>query len=234
MVDFEVNYTAGKRIRAGETLYRAGGRPLPVQVPALFRLSLRPRIPPASGRRQSRLVPRRPRLHGPGLSVRVRPRPAGRRRRSCCLGRPPLILAKFFLRELQLGQINALITALMLGMIAPSRPGTSRPCRREGAAGVLWGHFHGPEALLGHLPPLLGPEEKMAGPRRRLRRPGPGFPGPGPVFRTFRKPARPPGMDRIALAIDPGPLRYPGQHLPHRLVHEMDRPAGPVRDPLSA
>jgi hypothetical protein len=52
---------------------------------------------------------------------------------------PPLILAKFFLREMALGQINILVTLILLGMVwflIPTRSGQPYNTNR---AGLLWG-----------------------------------------------------------------------------------------------
>jgi hypothetical protein len=51
-----------------------------------------------------------------------------------------LILAKFFLREIELGQINAFITALLMGMaLLLVRDDDAPSSRRRTATGILWG-----------------------------------------------------------------------------------------------
>jgi len=66
------------------------------------------------------------RLLGPPLIVRIA---------------VPLLLARYFLRELELGQINALITAglmLMAWLLLKKEPDAARPAD-ERTAGALWG-----------------------------------------------------------------------------------------------
>ncbi len=141
MVDFEVNYEAGQRIRAGETLYRAEDGHYQFKYPPFSALLYVPvsRLPLDAAKAvwfvlvlgstvlvfQLSFLLARPE-GGQALLLRIA---------------PPLILAKCFLRELSLGQINALITALMLGMVLllvrEGRRGSSRG--REAAAGALWG-----------------------------------------------------------------------------------------------
>jgi len=53
---------------------------------------------------------------------------------------PPLILARYFMREIQLGQINALVTMVLLFMVwCLVNKEDSLPQRKEVKAGVLWG-----------------------------------------------------------------------------------------------
>jgi len=138
MVDFEVNYEAGRRIRTGESLYRGEDGHYQFKYPPFSALLYVPvsLLPPDAAKTAWFLVVL-------GSTVLVfqfafaLARPEGRQVLLIRIA-PPLILAKCFLRELYLGQINALITALMLGMVlllVRSRPSP----RREGAAGALWG-----------------------------------------------------------------------------------------------
>jgi alpha-1,2-mannosyltransferase len=141
MADFEVNYRAGHRLGLGETLYRTADShwqfkyspfsamvylplsalPLPAAKAVWFLLVatavaavivLGRKLATASGTTK------------PGPAVLL----------------AALILAKFFLREIQLGQINALITALLMGMalLLVRDDGAPSSGRRTGA-GILWG-----------------------------------------------------------------------------------------------
>ncbi len=140
MVDFEVNYEAGTRIRAGETLYRGEDGHYQFKYPPFSALLYVPvSLLPLDAAKAAWFVV----VLGSTILVFqlafVLARPEARQ---VLLLRivPPLILAKCFLRELSLGQINALITALMLGMVLLLARGGGRPsARREAAAGALWG-----------------------------------------------------------------------------------------------
>lgn len=140
MVDFEVNYEAGNRIRAGETLYRGEDGHYQFKYPPFSALLYVPvsHLPLNAAKAVWFVIVLGSTLLVFQLSFLLA-RPEDRR---VLLLRivPPLILAKCFLRELSLGQINALITALMLGMILLLARGGNRPSfRREGASGALWG-----------------------------------------------------------------------------------------------
>ena len=52
---------------------------------------------------------------------------------------PPLILAKFFFREMKLGQINILVTLILLLMVWSLVKRGLTPLQRETRAGFLWG-----------------------------------------------------------------------------------------------
>jgi hypothetical protein len=140
MVDFEVNYTAGARMRAGETLYRQEDghyqfKYAPFSAFLYVPLSV---LPPDAAKAVWFLVVLSSSILLFALSsrlARTEPRPARILRVL-----PPLILARYFLRELQLGQINALITVLLVGMTALLiRRKSDRACGPEGTAGILWG-----------------------------------------------------------------------------------------------
>ncbi len=140
MVDFEVNYEAGNRIRAGETLYRGEDGHYQFKYPPFSALLYVPvsQLPLNAAKAVWFVVVLGSTLLVFQLSFMLA-RPEDRR---VLLLRivPPLILAKCFLRELSLGQINALITALMLGMVLLLARGGNRPSlRSEGASGALWG-----------------------------------------------------------------------------------------------
>lgn len=140
MVDFEVNYEAGKRLRAGETLYRSEDGHYQFKYPPFSALLYVPVsfLPPDAAKTVWFLVVLGSTIFVFYLSFALA-RPGGRQAPLLRIV-PPLIFAKCFLRELSLGQINALITALMLGMVLAlvRRGGRSSPWR-EGAAGGLWG-----------------------------------------------------------------------------------------------
>jgi len=142
MADFEVNYKAGGRLWAGETLYRTADShwqfkyspfsallylpltalPLPAAKAIWFALVL------ASVAAVILLT--RASEGGPGVVSW----PA--------LLASFLILAKFFLREIQLGQINAFITALLMGLtvlIVRDDQDARRSAGRQASAGLLWG-----------------------------------------------------------------------------------------------
>lgn len=140
MVDFEVNYEAGKRIRAGETLYRAEDGHYQFKYPPFSALLYVPisLLPLDAAKTAWFLV-----VLGSTILVFhlafVLARPEVRQVLLLRIA-PPLILAKCYLRELSLGQINALITALMLGMVFLLVRAGSRPSPgREGMAGAFWG-----------------------------------------------------------------------------------------------
>jgi len=117
MADFEVNYKAGQRIRSGETLYRtADGHWQFKYLPFSAFLYLPLTLLPLSGAKavwfmaialasvmifviSTQLIDiKETKLFSPTFFA-------------------ILILARYFLRELQLGQINALITFLLVAMI---------------------------------------------------------------------------------------------------------------------
>jgi len=137
MVDFEVNYTAGKRLLRGETLYRTADGHFQFKYPpfaaALYLpLSLLP-LSIAKGcwfllslGATASIFVLAYRLLSPPLAVRVV---------------APLVLARYFLRELELGQINALLTGglmLMTWLLLKREPDAARPAD-ERKAGALWG-----------------------------------------------------------------------------------------------
>ena len=140
MVDFEVNCEAGKRLRAGETLYRGEDGHYQFKYPPFSALLYVPVsfLRPAAAKTAWFLVVLGSTILVFHLSF-ILARPEARQAPLLRII-PPLILAKCFLRELSLGQINALITALMLGMVLiVVRSGGRPPAWRGGAAGGLWG-----------------------------------------------------------------------------------------------
>ena len=140
MADFEVNYNAGKRLRLGETLYRTADEHYQFKYPpsaALLYLPLS--VLPLSTAKAVWYVLV---LFCTGLlfslsSKLVNP---GGQKRHVLIVLSGAVLAKFFFRELQLGQINALISALLILMVwIFVRDEKSPVSPRQMAAGILWG-----------------------------------------------------------------------------------------------
>ncbi|UCC41500.1 MAG: DUF2029 domain-containing protein [Candidatus Aminicenantes bacterium] len=140
MVDFEVNYEAGKRLSLGETLYRVeDGHYMFKYLPASSILYLPLSYLPLDAAKAIwyflvlfccfSLV---------YLSYRILP---SREIKSIyVIVIPPLILAKFYLREIHLGQINALVTKILLLMIwIHVSEKKSNPSKKEIFAGLCWG-----------------------------------------------------------------------------------------------
>lgn len=139
MVDFEVNYKAGQRISLGETIYRIEDghyqfKYSPFSALLYLPLSYLP-LSLAKAIWFFLIL----------FSIYFIMRTA---RHLLRLGRknfiltvlPLLILAKFFLRELQLGQINALITMILLIMASCLISGEERHALSPKIlTGVLWG-----------------------------------------------------------------------------------------------
>jgi len=140
MRDFEVNYTAGKRLRTGETLYqKKDGHYMFKYLPssALFYLPLSFfSLNLAKAFWYALVVFSIFSLVY--ISYRILPLKAGKPKHLLVF--TPLILAKFFLREIQLGQINAVVGMILLFMawflISEKN---QRLAQREICAGVLWG-----------------------------------------------------------------------------------------------
>jgi hypothetical protein len=138
MVDFEVNYKAAQRLRLGETLYRpADGhyqfKYMPFSAFLYLPLTYLP-LPIAKGAWYTVI------LLSTGLIFFLSSKLLDLdKSKSLIIGMTTfLILGRYFLRELQLGQINALITLLLLLMIwFQFRPG--RPRGKESGSGLFWG-----------------------------------------------------------------------------------------------
>jgi len=142
MVDFEVNRTAGRRLLVGETLYRTADEHYQFKYPPFAALIYVPfaLLPPAAAKAAWYVLV----LVATGAIFVLTCRLASPSRAARVLG--GLVLARYFLREIQLGQINALITAglllmlvLLFGRVSGPPP---RPVR-EGAAGLVWGLMSG-------------------------------------------------------------------------------------------
>lgn len=142
MRDFEVNYEAGKRLRLAETLYRKADGHYQFKYPPFSALLYLPLslLPLPLAKSIWFLV-----ILAASFAVfrlshgLVRPGPDT----AVLTGiLPPLILAKFFLRELELGQINAVITCLLLFMAGGwMRAPADDPARggaRAAKTGALW------------------------------------------------------------------------------------------------
>lgn len=140
MKDFKVNYTAGKRLRSAETLYRLEDehymfKYLTSSALLYIPLSLLP-LGEAKAVWYALII------LSSGLFIYLSYKyiPEKKIKPSYLLVFPPLILAKFFLREIQLGQINAFISAillLMFGFLASKKKAAAS--NKEFAAGLLWG-----------------------------------------------------------------------------------------------
>ncbi len=140
MRDFEVNYTAGKRLRTGETLYQKKDghfmfKYLPSSALFYLPLSFLP-LSVAKAVWYSLVVFSIFALVY--TSYRILPKKNGKPK--YLLVFTPLILAKFFLREIQLGQVNAVVGMVLLFMVwfLVSEKDNKRPLN-DVYAGALWG-----------------------------------------------------------------------------------------------
>ena len=130
MRDFEVNHRAGERLRAGESLYQtADGHYMFKYFPSSALLYVPLSFLPLSAAKALWY----------GLTVVcslalfvVSKRLVWGREAApwYLLAIPPVVLAKFFVVEIKLGQINALVTLVLLFMVS---------ARSEAGAGALWG-----------------------------------------------------------------------------------------------
>jgi len=140
MRDFEVNYTAGKRLMAGETLYQRGdGHYIFKYLPssALFYLPLS-LLPLWLAKATWFYLVAFSLFSLVYISYRLIPEEEGRPKYLLVL--TPLILAKFLLRELQLGQINAAVGMVLLFMAwLMSSEREEKLRQKEIGAGALWG-----------------------------------------------------------------------------------------------
>jgi hypothetical protein len=139
MVDFQVNYQAGQRLRMGENLY-----------------------PTVDGHFMFKYLPFSALLYVPlsylpmeaakviwysitvicsifVFTISHRLARGGNPYASYLVILPPLILAKFFFREMKLGQINTIVTSVMLVMVWTMRDRAKLTRGREALAGGLWG-----------------------------------------------------------------------------------------------
>jgi len=140
MIDFEVNYKAGKRLRGGESLYQVeDGHFMFKYLPSSALLYLPLSFLPLNAAKAywyfivvfclCSLV---------YISNKILP--SEKKKPVYLLILPPLILAKFFLRELHLGQINALVTMILLFMIwFLMHEKNTMPSQKDMYVGLLWG-----------------------------------------------------------------------------------------------
>lgn len=140
MRDFEVNYTAGKRLRAGENLYqKKDGHYMFKYLPssALFYIPLS-FLPLSVAKAIWYILVVFSICSLVYISYRILPLKKGKP--YYLLVFTPLILVRYFLRELQLGQINAVVGMILLFMvwflISERDIG---PAQSETCMGVLWG-----------------------------------------------------------------------------------------------
>ncbi|MFB0566068.1 MAG: glycosyltransferase family 87 protein [Candidatus Aminicenantaceae bacterium] len=140
MVDFEVNYKAGKRLRMAETLYRVEDghymfKYLPSAAMLYIPLSFFP-LDVAKGVWYFIVIICSVSLvfiSGKILTLK-------RDISSYVIILPPLILARYFFREIQLGQINAVVTMGLFFMTwCMAKQENSQSSRREICAGIFWG-----------------------------------------------------------------------------------------------
>jgi alpha-1,2-mannosyltransferase len=140
MIDFEVNYKAGKRLRGAESLYQVeDGHFMFKYLPSSALLYLPLSFLPLNVAKAiwyfvvafclCSLV-----------YVSNKILPSEERKSVYLLILPPLILAKFFLRELHLGQINALVTMILVFMIwFLIYEKNTMPSQKDIYVGFLWG-----------------------------------------------------------------------------------------------
>lgn len=141
MVDFNVNYAAGDRLLHGETLYRLSDEHYQYKYAPFCAMLYAPLavLPPSAARAvwyALILVSIAGLIH---LTARLLP-DAGKKSAGTFALLAALVLAKFLLRELQLGQINAIITVLLMAMVFNLEKNEGKPSAgRAAAAGLLWG-----------------------------------------------------------------------------------------------
>ncbi len=140
MIDFEVNYEAGKRLRLAETPYRFEDghymfKYLPSSAFLYLPLSYLP-LDLAKGIWYFITVLCSLTLIRLSFSLL----PSSTEKSKWLMVLPPLILIKYFLREIDLGQINTLVTLILLIMIWNlERHTKDESQRREIDSGLLWG-----------------------------------------------------------------------------------------------
>jgi hypothetical protein len=130
MRDFEVNYRAGQRLRAGESLYRTSDghymfKYFPSSALLYVPLSFLP-LPTAKALWYGLTI-----VCSLALFILSKRLVWGREAAPfVLLAIPPIVLTKFFVVEIKLGQINILVTLVLLLMAS---------ARSEARAGALWG-----------------------------------------------------------------------------------------------
>lgn len=139
MKDFEVNYNAGKRLSYGETLYRTDNghytfKYFPSAAFLYLPLSFLP-LDIAKATWYFLIIFCSCTLFY--ISTEMLPQ---KHRSSYLMVFPVLVLAKFLFREINLGQINALVTLVLLLMIRTiASPKKREATQREILVGILWG-----------------------------------------------------------------------------------------------
>jgi alpha-1,2-mannosyltransferase len=138
MADFEVNYKAGGRLFSGETLYRTEDAHWQFKYSPFSALVYLPLsfLPLEAAKGVWFLVVAAAIASVIGFSAKIMGASGPRGRAAVVLA--TAIMARFLLRELQLGQINAVITAILLFMVLHMKrsPGSSGGGARTG---TLWG-----------------------------------------------------------------------------------------------
>lgn len=140
MVDFEVNYEAGKRLSMGETLYRTADehymfKYLPASSILYLPLSYLP-LDVAKAIWYFLVIFCSFSL----VYISYKILPSREIKSIYVIVIPPLILAKFFFREIQLGQINTLVTTILLLMIwFLVFDKKLNPSKKEIFAALFWG-----------------------------------------------------------------------------------------------
>lgn len=138
MVDFSVNYQAAKRIQSGETLYRFEDGHYQFKYPPFasflyIPLSLLP-LPVAKGIWYYAI------LTSIFFAVRISLHLVSPQKALLLTSLSVLVLAKFFGRELQLGQINTIVSLFLLVMISKIHHSKSfDSLKKEYWAGLFWG-----------------------------------------------------------------------------------------------
>lgn len=140
MIDFEVNYEAGKRLRLAETPYRFEDghymfKYLPSSAFLYLPLSYLP-LDLAKGIWYFITILCSLSLIRLSFSLV----PSTTEKSKWLMVLPPLVLIKYFLREIDLGQINTLVTLILLIMICYlDRQTKDKPRTQEIYSGLLWG-----------------------------------------------------------------------------------------------
>ncbi len=140
MEDFEVNYKAGKRLLWGETLYRFEDehfmfKYFPCSALLYVPLSY---LPLSSAKAIWYYLVVFCSVFLFYLSYKLAD--SSKKINGFLIVLPPLILARYFFREIELGQINALVTMiliLMVWLMSPERASASR--KNDFFSGCLWG-----------------------------------------------------------------------------------------------
>lgn len=139
MKDFQVNYNAGKRLSYGETLYRTDDghyafKYFPSAAFLYLPLSFLP-LDIAKATWYFLIIICSCSLFY--LSTKLLPQ---KQKSLYLMAFPALVLAKYFLREINLGQINALVALVLLLMIwSMASPKKTEAAQREILTGILWG-----------------------------------------------------------------------------------------------